>query len=231
MSTPAYSKDTPYGNPFNSNRKSKTDETWGEFETPLQAYPAGAELFQQGSTANEVFCIDSGIVKLIRLESDGQESIVDLRFPEWLVGAAAVIEEEPYPVTAVTITPCRLRRIPSRVFRHLLKSDIEFSWRVHRMHSRKISEQVTRISQLACLSARHRIEFFFIQLISALGLDQHKKNITLPLLLKNSEIAALIAVTPEYLSRMLKQMQSERLIQIGKGELVIGDPQKLCCHV
>jgi CRP-like cAMP-binding protein len=222
-----HSKETDYTNAFNSQTQSGSADVWKEFETPLQAYPTGAELYQQGSQAEEVFCLDTGVVKLLRLESDGQELIVDLRFPDWLMGAASVIVEEPHSCTAVTITPCRLRRIPASVFRYLLKNDGQFSWRVHRMHSRKVHDQVNRISQLACLSARHRIEYFFTQLISALGLDQQQKNITLPLPLKNSEIAALIAVTPEYFSRMLKQMQAERVIRISKGHLIITDVEKL----
>jgi CRP-like cAMP-binding protein len=227
MSRAAFSSQIDYSNSFHAEKHATVADPWKEFETPLLAYPAGAELFGQGSKAEEVFCIDSGIIKLMRLESDGQELIVDLRFPEWLVGAAAVIMEEPYPVTAVTVTPCRLRRISAGVFRYLLKSEVELSWRVHRMHSRKVYDQVTRISQLACLPARHRVEYFFVQLLEALGINSQQKDITLPLLLKNSEIAALVAVTPEYFSRMLKQMQLEGLIRAGKGHLTIPDPQKL----
>ncbi len=227
MSRPSFSKEIAYGNSLNLEKRTNVAETWKEFETPFQGYPVGAELFQQGSKPEEVFCIDSGIVKLIHLESDGQELIVDLRFPEWLVGAAAVIIEAPYAVTAVTVTQCRLRRTPANVFRYLLKNDIDFSWRVHRMHSHKVNEQVNRISQLACLSARHRIEYFVVQLLSAVGINSQQKNITVPLLLKNSDIAALVAVTPEYFSRMLKQMQAEDLMSIRKGQLNIPDPQKL----
>ena len=116
--------------------------------------------------------------------------------------------------------------MPASVFRYLVKSDVQLSWRLHRMHSRSVYDQVNRISQLACLPARHRIEYFFRQLISALGLKQ-QKDITLPLPLKNSEIAALVAVTPEYFSRMLKEMQREKVIRIGKGHLTISDVQKL----
>ena len=220
-------KEIAYSNHFNLEKRTNVAETWKEFEIPSQAYPAGAELFRQGSKAEEVFCIDSGIVKIMRLESDGQELIVDLRFPEWLVGAAAVIIEEPYAITAVTVTPCRLRRIPANVFCYLLKSDIDLSWRVQRMHSRMVCDQFNRISQLACLSARQRTEYFFVQLLSAVGVNSQEKDVTVPLLLKNSDIAALVAVTPEYFSRLLKEMQAERLIRIAKGQLSIPDPQKL----
>ena len=227
MSRPVFSKALDYDSSFNAAKQANVAQAWKEFETPFQVYPTGAQLFQQGGKAEEVFCIDSGIVKMIRLESDGQEMIVDLRFPEWLVGAAAVILDEPHPVTAVSVTPCRLRRISASVFRYLLKSDIELSWRVHRMHSHKVNDQVNRISQLVCVPARQRIEYFFVQLLLALGINPQQKEITLPLLLKNSEVAALVAVTPEYFSRILKQMQAECLIRIGKGQLTIPDAQKL----
>ncbi len=223
MTKPAHSQKTD----LNSNSNPNSDHAWKEFEIPFQTYPRGTELFQQGSGAEEVFCIDSGVVKLLRLEDDGQELIVDLRFARSLVGSAAVIMEEPHPVTAITLTPSCVRRIPATVFRCLLQKDVELSWRVHRMHSRKVYDDVNRIAHLGCLSARQRIEYLFIQLFSALGLNQHQKDITLPMLLRNREIAALVAVTPEYFSRVLRQMQKEQLIRIGKGHLIITDPERL----
>src|SRR5881296_998519 len=59
--------------------------------SPVQAYPSGVELFQQGEPVQKVYLIHRGLVKLVRREENGQEMIVDLRREGWFLGAPAVI--------------------------------------------------------------------------------------------------------------------------------------------
>ena len=156
---------------------------------PSHAYPAAVELLQQGSPAQEVYFIDSGLVKLIRLEQDGRELIVALRFPGWLLGAASVIVQKPQPVRAVTVTNCYLRRIPAEAFLHLLRANAQLSWHSHQMQSREVFDQAARVAQLGCFSARHRLEQLLWQLISELESGEPHKEVRLQLPLKHWEVA------------------------------------------
>jgi len=194
---------------------------------PAQVYPAAIELYQQGSPAQEVYFIDRGLVKLIYLEQDGRELIVDLRSPGWLLGAASAIVQKPHSVTAVTLTRCHLRHIPADLFLSLLKSDTQLSWQLHQMHSHEVCDQVSRVVQLGCLSARHRLEHLLWQLISALELNGAQKDVRLQLPLKHQEIAELIVVTPAYLSRLFNQLEKEGSLQRKKGWLIIPNPEVL----
>src|SRR5882672_10324798 len=99
-----------------------------ESVAPLQAYSAGVEIFSQGDQARDVYCMEGGLIKLLRVEGDGRELIVDLRSSPWYLGSAAVIVQKPHPVTAITLTRCSLRRIREDVFITLLKTDFEFTW-------------------------------------------------------------------------------------------------------
>jgi len=120
-------------------------EVWKE--RPSQLYPAGTELFRQGSRAEQVWLIERGLVKLLRLEEDGQEMIIRLRYPGWFVGITATILQRPYPATAVTLTPCRLRRIPAEDFRRQVEMEDQFSRRLLQALSREVS----------CAASRQRI--------------------------------------------------------------------------
>lgn len=203
-------------------------EEWIEFnDIPAQTYPDSTELFCQDSPAREVYIINRGLVKLMRLEQEGHGLIVGLRFPGWILGSAAVIMNRPHPMTAVTLTKCQLCRVPSETFLHLLRTDSQLSWHLLQMLSREVVEQSARVAQLGCLTARYRFEQLLWQLIMALGLQQAHKTIRLQLPLKHREIAELIAVTPEHLSRILKQMQDKGIITQHKGWMVILDPDKI----
>jgi CRP-like cAMP-binding protein len=204
-------------------------EEWIEFNdiAPPQIYPDATELFCQDSPAREVYIIKRGLVKLMRLEQEGHGLIVGLRFPGWILGSAAVIMSSPHPITAVTLTKCQLCRVPSETFLRLLRTDSQVSWHLLQMLSREVVEQNARVAQLGCLTARYRLEQLLWQLIMALGLHQTHDTIRLQLPLKHREIAELIAVTPEHLSRILKQMQDQRIITQHKGWMVILDPDKI----
>lgn len=206
-----------------------SSEDWEDIgsSTPSLSYPSATELFRQGSWACEVYLIDAGLVKLTRSEQDGCEIIVSLRFPGWVLGAASVIAHKPHPVSAITAASCYLRRIPGEVFTELLKKNSQLSWHLHQMHSHEVFQHVARVTQIKCLPARQRFEQFLRQLISALGLSKSQKEIQIQLPLKHWEIAELIAVTPEHLSRMLKHMQREGVIQRKKGWIILSDPSAL----
>jgi CRP-like cAMP-binding protein len=194
---------------------------------PAQVYPAAVELFPQGSPAREVYLIEFGLIKLFRLGQDGQELIVGLRSAGWILGAASVIIRKSHPVTAVTLTNCRIRRIPAHTFLTLLNSDAELSWHLHQEHCQEIYNQFSQLVGLGCMSARHRLEHLLWQLTSALEPDESQKEIRLELPLKYWEIAELIAITPQYLSRVLKQLQEEGIINREKGGIVVSSPHKL----
>lgn len=206
------------------------DDIWNNIEGSLRVYQTGTQLYKQGDPADDVLFIGEGLVKLVRLEFDGQEQIVDLRFPGSLIGTAPVIVQTPHLVTAVALSNCWVRRIPAGVFRHLMQSNSRLSWHLHQLHSRKISNHVMRLTQLGCLSAQQRLEELFWRLINSLELEEKNKEVRLQLPLKQQEMAALIAITPEYLSRMLKRMQLKGILRQEKGWLIISNYENLWHH-
>jgi CRP/FNR family transcriptional regulator len=190
---------------------------------PAQVYPAGIELFQQGASVQEAYLIESGMVKLCHTDDRGNELILGLRFPRWFLGSAALILHRRSAVTVTTLTRCELHRIAAEAFMQMIRMDSLLSWQIHEMHSCELLDQVEQLAQLGTLSSRQRLEQVLGQLISALRLDQSPRDIRLNLPLKHWELARLIAVTPEHLSRLLKQMEGDGLIRREKGWVVVSD--------
>jgi CRP-like cAMP-binding protein len=78
---------------------------------------------------------------------------------------------------------------------------------------------------MACCSARSRLRNFFSRLTEVRKVDGKKSRVRLPL--KQKEVAELIAVTPEHLSRLLHELSRDGLLQLRRGSIVIPDPQAL----
>jgi CRP-like cAMP-binding protein len=74
-----------------------------------------------------------------------------------------------------------------------------------------------------CLSAKNRMKLFFQDMIDDQNLaGAEPTSFSLPL--TNKELAQLLAITPEHLSRMLKEMKQQGLIRCAKGVLTVTDP-------
>lgn len=190
-------------------------------------YPTGVVLFQQDSPPAVVYFSESGLVKLMRSEDNGRELILSLKFSGSLLGAAAAIHDRPHPFSAVTVTDCRLARMSARSFLDLVAADAQLASSLHEMLSAEILDQTARISQIACLPARNRLEQLLWQMAVEYCAGSAQTDLRLQLPLRYWEVAQLLAITPTYLSRLFRELERDEVISRNKGWLVIHDQASL----
>jgi CRP-like cAMP-binding protein len=197
---------------------------WG----PSQLYPPNTEVFHQDTPANAVYLIERGLVKLSWVGPEGHEMILGLRRRHWLTGAPSALLESRYAFTVTTLTPCSLRCISVKGFMRMVQADGDFCRRLLRMLSEGILSQGMRVAALGCMPARDRLEGFFRELIleqePAIGPSEQHKPMKLRIPLKLKELAQLIAIAPEYLSRLLSELERKGVIRRDKGWLIMTDP-------
>jgi len=193
----------------------------------VRNYVPRSELLQQGTPADDVYLIHEGLVKLVWGDSAGKQTILGLRSPGCLIGVAAVVTAEPCAISAVTLLPSILERISAEKFLQRLQTDSDFAWKIHQVQSREVQEQLNWLGEMACSSARSRLGNVFRRLseIGKVHTDGKKSRVRLPL--KQKEVAELIAVTPEHLSRLLHDLSRAGLLHLHNGWIVIPNPQAL----
>jgi len=200
---------------------------WSAKSAQSREFPPSTNLFLQGNPPREVFYVERGMVKLIRLSENGQESAIGLQSQGALLGAASVIVQKPYPVSATTVTSCALSRIPADIFLSLAKTDEHFCWYLHEVHSLEVHQQASQLAALRYLSARQRFERLLLQFLSSTPDHERQTSMKIRLPLRHWEIAQLIGVRPEHLSRVLQQIKQEGVLHEEDGCIVISDVRKL----
>src|SRR5262245_58395998 len=193
----------------------------------VRNYGSRSELLQQGSPADDVYLIHEGLVKLVWGDSSGRQTILGLRSPGCLIGVAAVVTGEPCAMSAITLVPCTLERISAEKFLQRLQTDSDFAWKIHQIQSREVHEHLNWLGEMACSSARSRLGNVFRRLseIGNVHTDGKKSRVRLPL--KQKEVAELIAVTPEHLSRLLHDLSKDGLLHVRNGWIVVPNAQAL----
>lgn len=181
----------------------------------------GVTLLAQGVRADDVFFLVSGLVKLVHVESDGRELIEALRPPGSFLGSAAAIVGSPCTASTVTVTACRLQRTNVQTFRKLLDEDPQFSWKVHLSQGREILTNAARMGEIGCLRSTDRLESVLRALVAASPVPKAANDHRVRVPMHHYEIASLMAVTPEHLSRLLHQLQDRGRIRLESRSIVL----------
>lgn len=187
---------------------------------PATEFLPSSTLFRQGEPVTGLYHIDTGFVKLTRAEDSGRSVIVAIRSRGWLLGAAAALLDRVHPLTAETVSSCVVRRLSSAEYSRILREDSDVARWVHEMQAREAYDQVVLLGQFAVVSPRQRLERFLARVVAGTAPRQDgARRIQLPL--KQHELAQAIAVTPEHLSRLFAQLETDGLLRRNKGWLVV----------
>jgi CRP-like cAMP-binding protein len=203
---------------------------FGAFPIPLipgQKYPADFEVLRQGEIATDVWIIDEGVVKLVYSGKDGRELTVGVRLRGWIVGSASVILGQPSPVAAFTMTPCYLQRLDAATFLEMLSGNSMLSAWLLKLYSLEVLDQLVSMTELSALSGRQRLEQILVQFIEPAEDNAHDTAIRVALPFSHSALAGLVGITPEHLSRLLRQLTHEGIIRRKRGWIIVTDLRKL----
>ncbi|MGA7293899.1 MAG: cyclic nucleotide-binding domain-containing protein [Terriglobales bacterium] len=108
---------------------------------PVQRFPEGATLFQQGSLATGVFLVASGEVCVLRPDGQNQRQILDIVGPETLLGLSECMTSETYRITAIASDETIAVFIPREDFVDFLRQHCDFCVQI----ARRLSEDLHRI--------------------------------------------------------------------------------------
>jgi CRP-like cAMP-binding protein len=189
--------------------------------------PPSHVIFFQGESPHTVCLICNGLVKLTRTESDGKPVIVGLRKTGWLLGAGALLPGRPYASTAETLTRSKLCFVPAEKLKQAMETNALFSQWVAAMYSREVYSSMINISEKCSLTGRQRLEKFLWEIVQNMNTDYTDKAVKLPIPLKHWEVAQLLALTPQHLCRLIRQMENEGILQRKNGWLVLSEPKRL----
>jgi CRP/FNR family cyclic AMP-dependent transcriptional regulator len=195
------------------------DYGWG----PKQIYGAHTVILKQDTPANAVYFIHHGLVKLTWMDQSGHEVIAGLRHQQWLIGAPAVLLEKPYSFTVTTLSDCTLRCISAKNFLNLMKRDAEFSLQMIRILCQEIFNHGKKLVMLGCVPAKDRLKGLLYKFFVDTNKPELQEPVKIRLPLKHKELAQIIAVSPEHLSRLLKVLERQKCIRREKDGILL-DP-------
>ena len=188
----------------------------------VYCYPPESVVYHEGERHNSLYTARTGLVKLVRYLADGSSRIVRLLRKGDAFGLERLIGKG-YEHTAVAVTPLSVCRIPTVVLKQLDMTNPV----VHRQLMERWDEHLCRaddgIAFLSTGTIRKRVAYL-IELLaeSAERNPSHRVE-----LLGREDMAAMLGVRVESLSRVIAELKREGILRRLGDETYEYDPQAL----
>ena len=181
----------------------------------LVALKKGEALFMQGDKADAVYCIEQGTLKILRTSFEGQEKIFSV-FSNQQFLAVGILFSPPYlyPATAIAIEDTKLWSIPIAELENGILSN-EASNRLWFMHlNKRLKDFQQMLTDEVFSEAKNRLKKFLKTCADNIG-EIENEWIIIKMSLTKQEVADLLSIRRETLSRLFTELKDEGYCEVG----------------
>lgn len=170
-------------------------------------------LFFQGESASHFYLLASGQIKLYLLSPEGEEKIIDIIRPQQFFAEAVMfMDGHRYPVNATALVESEVLAFDNQIYRSILEESPKVSLAVLFDVSQRMHFLLSEIDRLVLHTASYRFVFYLLE-----NVDEEENQIDLTI--SKQTIASQLSIKPETLSRILRQLRLEGLVE-ADGRLI-----------
>ncbi len=185
------------------NLDKKTIEKIENFSI-AQKVSKGNILFYEGEESKYLYLLTKGVIKLYKTSSTHKEIVLKYFHENELIAEVANFEGIEYPATAKAYSDVEVLKIDFERLKEIIKTNPELSFNILTSLIKKIKNLENIISTNLVLDSKERVAKYIYS-----HADDFFET-------KNIEIAEILGVSPETLSRILKFFKDEDIIDMKK---------------
>lgn len=187
------------------------------FSPPI-IYDRKTPLFLEGQRANDVFLVGSGLVKTYKSPSKNRVQIMSLLGAGDVVGAEALTRDV-YNESASVLNRALIFKCENQIFREFIKHKPEVSLKLIQMLTREFANIQSLICDLGTKKALPRVASCILFIMKKQLEPDENRPFNLPI--SRQEMGALLGLSPETVSRQLKDLTSSKIIRLDHKRLTV----------
>lgn len=186
---------------------------------------SGDVVFNRGDPCIGFHLVIYGQVKLALLTPDGNEKVIEIVGPGGSFGEALMFLEKPYIVTAQVLADAFLLHVAKAAVFSELERTPSFARKMLAGLSRRLHGLINDVEAYSLQSGTQRVIGYLLRQTQQDRDDDASCVVTLPT--SKANVASRLNVTPEHLSRILRQLTDEMLIAVEGRDVTILDVARL----
>lgn len=176
----------------------------------------GDVIFNEGDLMNGVYCIKEGTCKLVKMNSNGKDTILKLISKGDLLGQTSILTEDTASLTAVAVDDMKVCFIPKNEILGFINENSKFSMEVTRDMCNRLKEANEFAANHTHKTVKERLAQTLLNINDLAGIDDEGY---LNLQLTREEIASMVGTATESCIRLLADLKKLGCIDL-KGKKI-----------
>lgn len=178
----------------------------------------GETLFEKGEPSEHLHGLVAGQLKLFSPGEEGRQLALELVAPGEVLGAVSLAGNAPQHTSAVAVTNCELATIQRCDLEYLMECYPAIRVALSREAAESATRMTRRLEDTAFLSTERRVEKALLDLVERFGQPVEAGT---KIQLRQQDLADLLGLSRESVSRVLTSKPMSHRLQIGRGSIVL----------
>ncbi len=191
----------------------------------LRAIPRHTVVLNAGDSTDNIYFVLSGSLKVQVSDEDGREVILSKLGPGELFGEMGVLDENPRSATVLAVEPSQVVVMGKADFKQCLIDNPDVSLFIMRNLTKRLRMADRNIESLALLDVYGRVARLLLESAETV---EGRKVVTHKL--TKQDIGKMIGASREMVSRVMRDLTAQGLIEERDGQLILPDPAAFKRH-
>ena len=189
----------------------------------LLACEPGETLFSQGDEGKGVYCVKSGLIGLRRIDANGNSVLIRLSSSGSTIGYRTFLTKENHVNSAEVLTPGVVCYIPRPNVTALLKANPQLGERFLQHFYDDASETENDYVRSLTMGMKSRFLHLILVFYERFGYRDEDGTAVVEIPVKRGELAELVGVRPESISRLIDQLQANEVMRFKDRRVEFSD--------
>lgn len=176
----------------------------------IRRLTAKEHVFCEGDDREHVFRVEDGVIAVYKTLPDGRRQIIDFAYPGDLIGLGVLGE---HVLSAQATVPSRVRCLSAASLERIAETDAGLALKLYKSVCQELAATRNLLVTVGQRSAIERLAAFLV----ALQRRTAGGSLTVKLAMRRSDIADLLGLTIETVSRTLTKLRTMGIIDIEQG--------------
>ena len=191
----------------------------------LRAIPRNTVVLNAGDSTDNIYFVLSGTLKVQVSDEDGREVILSKLGQGELFGEMGVLDDHPRSATVIAVESSQVVVMGKADFKQCLVDNPDVSLFIMRNLTKRLRLADRNIESLALLDVYGRVARLLLE--SAETVDGRK---VVTHKLTKQDIGKMIGASREMVSRVMRDLAAQGLIEERDGQLILLDPEAFRRH-
>jgi CRP/FNR family transcriptional regulator len=172
---------------------------------------AKEHVFCEGDEREHVFRVEEGVIAVYKTLPDGRRQIIDFAYPGDLIGLGVIGE---HVLSAQATVPSKVRCLAAAALERIAETDAGLALKLYKAVCQELAATRNLLVTVGQRSAIERVAAFLISLLRRTAAEGAA---TINLAMRRSDIADLLGLTIETVSRTLTKLRGMGVIDLEQG--------------